>query len=134
MAETIFSLTQQQYEGLIALAREGTKTDDGQVLSEKARQLDAFLKNIEKANGITRSGLWVQWQELDEPLPPSTNFPDVWPPQYRFYIELVTRLVARADVEAVIAARAKSPHNVLVTQDPGALVGWTTLDDFFITG
>lgn len=134
MAERTFTLTQQEYEALIALARDGTKDADGNVLSEKALQLDEFLKSIEKNNGVTRDGLWVQWQELDQPLPPTTNFPEKWPPEMRFYIELVTRRVARVDVEEVLAARARKPHNVLVTRDPGARVGWTTLDDYFVSG
>lgn len=134
MAEREFVLSQQEYEALIALARESTKDADGNVLSEKALRLDEFLKLIEKKNGVTRDGLWVQWQEMNQPLPPATDFPDKWPPEMRYYIELVTRRVARVDVEAVLTARASKPHNVLVTRDPGARVGWTTLDSYFVGG
>lgn len=131
MPQLEFTLTQQEYEALIALARDGTKDADGQVIQEKARQLDEFLAAIETKNGVTRDGLWVQWQEMDSPLPPTTNFPDVWPPEMRWYIELISRRVAKVDVEAVLDARARNPINVLVTKDPGARVGWTPVDDYF---
>lgn len=132
MAATL-TISIQQYEALIALARAGT-VQDGQVNAEKAVQLDEFLKSIEKANGITRSGLWVRWTEMDQPLPPTTRFPASWPPSQQYYIELVTRLVARADVDQVLQAHARRPLDVMVTKDPGALVGWTQLDSFFVTG
>lgn len=129
MAIESFQLDVQEYEALIALARVGTKDDP-----EKARQLDAFLKNIEKKNGVTRDVLWVQWSEMHQPVPPNVRFPTTWPPEMRYYIELVTRRIARADVEAVLENRAKNPVDVLVTRDPGATVGWTTLDAFFLQG
>ena len=131
MPQLEFTLTQQEYEALIALAREGTKDADGQVIQQKANELDEFLNAIETNNGVTRDGLWVQWQEMDSPLPPTTNFPDVWPPELRWYIELISRRVAKSDVEAVLAARARSPISVLVTKDPGARQGWTPVDDYF---
>lgn len=123
---TTFSLTQEEYEALIALARKGaTEADD-------ARRLDSFLRGIEKKNGYTRYVLWVQWQEADQPLPPTVRFPETWPPEMRFYLELVTRPIARIDVDQVLQARARQPVNVLVTPDPAALVGWTPVDDYFI--
>lgn len=136
MPQANFTLTQQEYEALIAFAREGTKGADGQTLSEKALQLDTFLKHIEKNNGFTRSAVWIQWQNAKEPLPPTTKFPDVWPPEKRYYIEFVSttttpRFVSRADVDIVLEAHAQEPVNVLVTKDPGARVGWTPVDDFF---
>jgi hypothetical protein len=51
----------------------------------------------------------------------------------RRYIELVSRKVAKADVDAVLVAQARNPTSVLVTKDPDATVGWTPVDDFFIT-
>lgn len=121
------SLNQQDYEALIALSRKGATTPNG------ARRLDTFLRSIEKANGVTRYGLWVQWQEQDQPLPPTARFPEKWPPEMRFLIELISRPIARVDVEAVLKQKARKPTNVLVTKDPGALVGWSSLDQFFIT-
>jgi hypothetical protein len=121
------TLDQQQYEALISLARAGTTGD-----ADKARQLEEFLKSIEAANNVTRSILWVRWQEMDQPLPPATRFPDSWPPEQEYFIELISRRVARADVDAVIAARARKPNNIMVTPDPGARVGWTPVDDYFI--
>jgi hypothetical protein len=127
-----FTLRQDQYEALIALAREGTKNDAGDVDLEKSRRLDEFLKLIEKENGVTRDAVWVQWQELDAPLPPGTVFPQKWPPELRHYIEYVTRKVAKADVDKAIETLANNPTSILVTKDPAALVGWTPLNDFFI--
>jgi hypothetical protein len=121
-----FTLTQEQYEALIALAREGAAPD-------RLVELEEWLKEIEDANGITRSFLWVQWQEADAPLPPGTRFPEEWPPELRRSIELITRRVARADVDAVLDQYANDPVTVLVTPDPAGRVGWTPVDDFFVT-
>lgn len=123
-----FTLSQEQYEALIFLARKGV---EGSPLDQT--RLDQFLRDIEKTNGITRSFLWVQWQELSAPLPPGTNFPEKWPPELRKAIELVGRPVARADVDDVLKRYASEPMSVLVTRDPAALVGWTPIDDFFTT-
>jgi len=129
-APITFTLTIEEYEALIALAREGTKDKEGHP-TDKARNLDEFLQRIEKENGVKRDAIWVQWQELDAPLPPQTDFPYKWPPSMRWYIELITRKVAKVDVEQVLAARAKNPTSVLVTRDPAGVVGWTQVDQFF---
>lgn len=120
-----FTLSQEDYEALISYARAGTKTPD------ESRVLDAFLKTIEAASGITRSFVWIQWQEQDQPLPPTTAFPEVWPPEMRYYFELLSRPVAKSDVVAILKLRARKPQNVLVTKDPGAVLGWTSIDAFF---
>lgn len=125
------SLTQEQYEALVALARQATLTADGQVDANKARALDAFLVPIEQASGIMRYAVWIQWQETSAPLPPGTNFPEVWPPSMRSYLALVTRPIAKSDVQAVLTSKATSPMAVLVTKDPAGLVGWQDLDVFF---
>jgi hypothetical protein len=122
-----FSMDQEQYEALIALARRGTTTD------QEKRELDSFLASIEKANGVVRYKLWVQWQEADAPLPPTAQFPDTWPPELRRYIEFISRPVARTDVDQLLRVFAKNPVNVLVTPDPAAKVGWTKLADFFLS-
>lgn len=127
------SLEQQEYEALIALSRAGAKDAEGNTDLNKLRDIDSFLKAIEKKNGIVRSALWIQWQETDQPLPPTTNFPEVWPPELRFYLELVTRPIAKADVMKVLEVKARKPLSVLVTKDPAAQVGWTELDTFFVT-
>ena len=123
-----FTLEQEQYEALISLARDGAATQS----PDKVRQLEEFLLLIERQNGITRSIVWVQWQEVDSPLPPGTDFPDKWPPEQRKKIELVTRPVARVDVDQVIAQFARKPENILVTKDPAGIIGYTPIDDFFI--
>jgi hypothetical protein len=131
MAQLQFTLTQEEYEALIALAREGTKNDAGQVDHDLAVRLDAFLRSIEKNNGVERDAVWVQWQELDEPLPAGTRFPEEWPPKMRVYIELIGRKVAEADVRDVLRQNATNPTSEMVTSDPGAMYGWTPLDDYF---
>jgi len=132
MAERTFTLTQQQYEALIEFARRGTRDDDGVIDTESSRQLDEFLKFIEKDNGITRDGVWVRWQESDQPLPPGSSFPDQWPPSMQYWLEFIGRRVSQADVEAVVDAQARAPVNVMVTRDPGARVGWTEVANFFV--
>ena len=122
-----FTLTQEQYEALIYMAREGATTP------QKKTELDQFLRLIEKANNITRYFLMIQWQELSAPLPQGTNFPEVWPPKLRKTIELVTRPIAKVDVEEMLKKSASEPTAVLVTRDPAGIVGWTELDDFFVT-
>jgi hypothetical protein len=127
-----FTLSQEQYEALVSIARLGTQDANGNVLSDKARNLDAFLKDIEKSNGVTRSSLWIQWQEIDSPLPPTTRFPEVWPPEMRFFLEFISRPIAKTDVQEVVKKKARNPITILVTPDPGAQVGWTPLDQYFL--
>lgn len=122
-----FTLSQEQYEALIALARAGATTEDLRL------SLDAFLQAIEKANGITRYKLWIQWQEMDQQVPTNVEFPRTWPPELRYYMELVSRPISRADVGKVLAKKARKPTNVLVTSDPAGIVGWSTLDSYFVT-
>lgn len=120
------TLSQEDYEALIALGRKGLGGSD------EVRNFEAFLNRIEKANNIKRHLLWVQWQEADAPLPAGANFPRSWPPNLRGYIELLTRPITRQDVEYLLDDRAKKPVGVLVTPDPAAVVGWTKLDDYFV--
>lgn len=120
-----FTLTQEQYEALISFARLGAP------LADERRRLDAFLTSIETANNVTRSKLWIQWQETDQPLPPTARFPESWPPTQRYYLELLTRPVNREDVTRVLTLKARRPVTVLVTPDPGATLGWTPVDDYF---
>lgn len=119
-------LTLEEYESLVALSRKAFQGNAGQVA-----ELEQWLREIEKKNGIYRDFVLVQWQELSAPLPPGTKFPDIWPPKLRKAIELVTRRIARVDVDEVLRRYASEPHTVLVTRDPNGLVGWTKLDDFF---
>jgi hypothetical protein len=123
-----FTLNQEQYESLIALARQGTTSDP-----EKTRQLETWLKLIEKQNGVTRDLVVILWQELNAPLPNGTFFPTVWPPELKYTIELTTRRVARVDVDKVLATHATSPTSVFCTRDPAGILGLTPVDDFFIT-
>jgi hypothetical protein len=121
-----FTLTQEQYEALIAFAQRGATT------SNEALTLDAFLKDIERTNNITRYILWVQWQEQDQPLPPTTEFPAKWPPEMRHKIEFLSRPVGSADVDQVLKLKARKPVTVLVTPDPAGVLGWTKREDFFV--
>ncbi len=132
MAEREFNLTQSQYEAIIEFARRGTRNDDGSTNLEDARRLDEFLRTIEASNNIIRDGVWVQWQELDAPLPPNTSFPEQWPPDMRHWLEFIGRPVCRADVDVTVENQASNSINVMVTRDPAARVGWTPVDDFFV--
>lgn len=123
-----FTLTQEQYEALISLAKVGVEGDP-----TKIQQLEVFLRDIEKSNGIERDFLWVQWQELGEELQVGSVFPDNYPPELRRTIELITRKIAKVDVDAVLEEHANDPTNVLVTRDPAGKAGWTAVDEFFIT-
>lgn len=120
------SLTEEEYLALVSLARKGT-TPEG------SRGLEVFLKDVDRKNDITRYTLLVQWQELDSPLPPNTRFPAVWPPEMRAFIEQTTRPVSRQDVEKLVADRATSATNIMVTRDVAGLAGWQKLDFAFPT-
>ena len=130
-----FTLTQDDYEALIALARKSTQSVDsnGNLVVDQlsVQALDSFLKDLETRNGVKRDALWVQWQELDTPIAPAARFPYRWPVDLRAYIELITRPIGRKDVEELVASRATNPTNIMVTRDPSGAVGWTSIDAFF---
>lgn len=121
------TVTQEEYESLITLARAGAKT------AEQQRQLEAWLRLIEKKNNVVRYQLWVQWQEVDSPVPPTARFPEAWPPELRHFIQQFSRPVSKLDVQEALAKKARKPVTVLVTPDPAAELGWTPLDTFFST-
>jgi hypothetical protein len=123
-----FTLTQEQYEALISLARQGTVSD-----ANKSRQLESWLRLIEKENGVVRDLVVVLWQEMNAPLPAGTFFPTNWPPNLKRTVELTTRRVARADVDKVLEAHADAPTSVMCTRDPAGVLGLTPIDQFFIT-
>jgi hypothetical protein len=127
-----FTLSQEEYEALIALARRGTFDSRGCVDQLKALQLDSFLKQIEKENNIKRYALWIQWQDPTAPLPPGADFPETWPPNLRYYLEFISRPIAQSDVLAVVNARTPNAQNIMVTPDPAALLGWTPIANFFL--
>jgi hypothetical protein len=120
------TLDQTEYEALVALAQEGVANSPN-----RARELNAFLTSIEKKNGIRRYFLAIRWQELNQPLPSATQFPESWPPTMSATLELITRPISRADVDQLLESRAKNPTSVMVTNDPGLRLGWTLLDDYF---
>jgi hypothetical protein len=122
-----FTLNQEQYESLVALSRRGVPASD----VDAKRRLEEWLKTIERQNGVTRDLVVVLWQEMDTPLRSGTFFPTKWPPELKHTIELVTRPVARADVDAVLAAHAKNPTSVMCTRDPEGILGLTPIDAFF---
>lgn len=122
------TVTQEEYESLAQLALEGAKTPD------KKRQVNVWLQSIEKRNDINRYQLWVQWQEIDSPVPRGANFPEEWPPTQRFLIQLLTRPIIKADVEEVLKKRARQPVSVLVSPDPGAVLGWMQYETYFVQG
>lgn len=152
MAVSQLTLDVAQYEALVGLARKGALYDGLLSLAKKdprcrsivdnaeagaaldsnqVRSLESFLKEIEKGNGITRYFLAVRWQEAGVPLQAGTRFPETWPPTHSVTIEQFTRAIARADVDAILSARATNPQLVMVTLDPGLRLGWTPIDDYF---
>ncbi len=118
------TVTQEEYESLAALAQAGATTPEAQ------RQVDTWLRLIEKRNNIQRYILWVQWQEADSPVPTS-SFPEKWPPELRYRIQLLSRPISKADVVQVLVKKARNPVTVLVSPDPAAILGWTPLDTYF---
>lgn len=125
------TLEQSEYETLAEYARQGTLDAAGQVIPEKARGLDAWLRLIEGKNDVHRYSLWVQWQEQGAALPPGVTFPEKWPPELRALIALTTRPICRQDVLDVLRSRARQPTNILVTTDPAAVVGWAGFAGYF---
>ena len=149
---TTLSLDIAEYEALASLARKGAQYDGLLELAKKdkrcydlvnqaeagaaldtgqTRSIEAFLKNIEKQNGITRYFLAVRWQEIGIQLRAGSRFPEKWPPEYTAVIQQFSRAISKADVDALVEARATNPQMVMVTLDPGLRVGWTLLNDYF---
>lgn len=126
------TISQEQYEALIALARRGAVEPDGSLNQDQALVLDAFLRDIEKSNGIVRYALWIRWQDPTTPLIPTTNFPKTWPPNQQYFLQFISRPITQPDVMKVVTARTPNAINIMVTKDPAALLGWTKLSDYFI--
>ena len=127
------TITTEEYEALLYFARLGANASGQfQPMSDKVRDIDKFAKNIESRNGINRYAVWVRWQELDAPLPATTDFPNTWPPLLQAFIEQTERPIARPDVDRVLASKAQNPQLVMVTKDVGAVYGWTKIEDFFL--
>jgi hypothetical protein len=125
------TLSQEQYEALVALAQRSTVDPDGSLNQERSLTLQRFLTDLEKANGITRYSLWVRWQDPTAPLPPGVRFPATWPPELQYFIQFITRPIAKTDVLSMVKERTPNALNILVTPDPAGLVGWCKIDDFF---
>lgn len=125
------TLTQEQYEALIALAQRSTTDPDGSTNQVRAIDLNKFLADIEKKNNITRHSLWVRWQDPNAPLPPGIRFPKTWPPELQSFIQFLSRKVTKTDVMGLVNSKAPTAVNIMVTPDPAALTGWTKVDDYF---
>lgn len=119
------TMTDEQYEQLVGLARRGMDANDGQ------RSLNDFLVTIEESNDIVRYLLWVRWQEVGQVHPVNKPFPDGWPPTQQVKIERLSTPVSRADVEVAVADRGVNPVGILVSEDPGGQLGWSTIDQYF---
>ena len=128
---TTFTLSQEQYEALISLAQRGTYNSDGSIGQQKMMVLEAFLKDIEKANGVTRYSLWVRWQDPTAPLPPGVRFPLTWPPPLQQFIQFVSRPISKTDVLMLVSQRTPNALNIFVTPDPAGLLGWSKVNEFF---
>jgi hypothetical protein len=126
------TLTLEQYESLLAFAQAGVRRHEGQLDQQQALVLDAALQDIEKSNNIVRYQLWIRWQDPTAPLPPgSTNFPKSWPPNLEYFLQFISRPIAKTDVLGVVFQKTPNAQNIMVTPDPAALLGWTKVDDFF---
>jgi hypothetical protein len=125
------TLTQEQYESLLAFAQRGTRLHDGRINQQQALVLDAALQDIEKSNGITRYSLCIRWQNPTAPLPPGTNFPKTWPENLQYFLQFISRPITKADVLAIVAQKTSNAINIMVTPDPAGLLGWTKVDLFF---
>jgi hypothetical protein len=118
------SLTVEQYDALVGLSRQALASDP-----DRSRALEAYIKEIDAQNGIKRYQLHVRWREAGQQPPPS-NFPDTWPPTLEASIELKVP-IAKSDVDLLLSERAIKPVGVLVTSDPGKLLGWTKIEAWF---
>ena len=125
-------LQQEQYEALLSLAQQGTRRPNGTIDQQKALALDAALQDIEQSNGIKRYSLWIQWQDPTAPLPPGVRFPETWPPNLRYFLQLISRPICQNDVTTIVAQRTSNATNIMVTPDPAALLGWTPIAQFFV--
>jgi hypothetical protein len=118
------TLTQEEYETLVTLARLGIGED-------KLPLEKLLLESIETRNGVKRYLLVVQWQEADGVIPIGAEFPKKWPAEMRMTIEQLNVPISRKQVEDLVGVRARKPVSILVTSDPNGLVGWSTLDQWF---
>lgn len=125
-APSSITLNLEQYEALIALAKQGSPSQQQQAV------LNQFLQEIEQDNGITRYSLYIRWQDPNAPLPPGVRFPETWPPNLEFFLQLLTRPICLNDVMQVVNSRTTNAQNIMVTPDPAGLVGWTQLSNYFV--
>lgn len=116
------TLTRLQYDALIYAARAAT---DANVVTLDTLSL---RDDIDKANGITRYFLRVQWIEASPSGPPPA-LGNPWPPEMSADIEL-TRPVSRTDVDAVLKDKATQAIAVFVTVDRDGKLGLTALEDY----
>lgn len=122
----MISLTLEQYTALISLGRKGVGGDPNRI-----QDYELFLRDIEKANKITRYAILVRWQELNEPLPPHRDFPRSWPPERQTLMERTDRPIARKDLDDKLKTLSRRPEEIMVTRDLGGIAGWTKVDEFF---
>lgn len=98
---------------------------------ESAVRFAELVAKINQRNDLNFCTLWVQWTERGQRVPVGASFPDRWPSEWRYRIDLFNRMPTRSDVTEVLTRRSSRPVDVLVTYDPAALVGWTQLDVLF---
>lgn len=115
------TMSEEAYEALVSLARRG---------ASDPLAVDAFVRDIDKANGVSRYFLKLRWQVVGLPLPPGSNFPEVWPARQEMPLAM-NRPIAKSDVLDAIASVTPSAVSILVTSDPAGLVGWTELEVYF---
>lgn len=118
------TLKQDEYEALVYQSRKGMAGQD-------QLPLDNMLKQVEERNGVRRYLLWVQWQDAQAVVPIGAEFPRKWPAELRTLIEQINVPINRQQVESTVAHLCSHPVSILVTPDPNATLGWSTLDQYF---
>jgi len=119
------TLTDEQYAALASLARKGSTTPDSQ------RELDVYLRAIEDENDIKRYTLYVAWVETGTVPPIAARFPETWPPSQKMLMTRYDRPITKQDVVDFANKKGRKPANLMVSRDPGGVLGFVLIDSFF---
>lgn len=98
------------------------------VIEGNTAEATRLLDLVDQANGIRRYFLSIRWQDVGGRPPPRAEIMN-WPKDQTYLLEL-DRPISRADVDQVLAQKARNPVSVMVTPDRQGRVGWTLLGDY----
>ena len=121
----MLSVTQTQWDSLIAFAQKGGETAD------ERRVIENLILAIERASGVVRYQLLVRWQDAGAVGPATLTFPRSWPPEHQITMRKLGEPFLKRDVQEAVSVRSTNPVTVMVTEDPGGEYGWATLDQYF---